>query len=172
MTTDLRGLYANSSRCHGPGPFCVLACLHIGSQRGRFSKRKAAGKRSRLLGRGHFATNMALLLLFVHGTRCPFLPLLLPRSVLCSLQYVAEKKSSECCFLCCVLCRWAGLTCCCCPPYFCFQTGATRALTQPISGARYRTTCVNCLPRGQTRQNCIARFQLFRSHGHQWQKCD
>ena len=74
-------------------------------------KKTSAGKRCRLLGRGHFATNMALLLLFVHGTRCPFLPLLLPRSVLCSLQYVAEKKSSECCFLCCVLCRWAGLTC-------------------------------------------------------------
>ena len=64
-------------------------------------KKTSAGKRCRLLGRGHFATNMALLYLFVHGTRCPFLPLLLPRSVLCSLQYVAEKKSSECCFLLC-----------------------------------------------------------------------
>ena len=34
LTTDLRGLHANSSRCHGPGPFFFLACLHIGSQRG------------------------------------------------------------------------------------------------------------------------------------------
>ncbi len=112
-------------------------------------KKKSAGKRSRLLGRGHFATNMWLLLLFdiVHGTRCPFLPLLLPRSVLCRLQYVVEKKSSECCFLLfCVV--GPGSRAGCCPPRFCCQPGATRALTQPISGARYRTTCVNCVPRG------------------------
>ena len=74
-------------------------------------KNKTGGKAVPPSGRGHFATNMSLLLLFVHGTRCPFLCLLLPRSVLCSLQYVAEKKLSDCCVLCCVLCRWTGLTC-------------------------------------------------------------
>jgi len=74
-------------------------------------KNQTGGKAVPPSGRGHFATNMSLLLLFVHGTRCPFLCLLLPRSVLCSLQYVAEKKLSDCCVLCCVLCRWTGLTC-------------------------------------------------------------
>ena len=74
-------------------------------------KNKTGGKAVPPSGRGHFATNIPLLLLFVHGTRGPFRCLLLPRSVLCSLQYVAEKKSSDCCVLCCVLCRWTGLTC-------------------------------------------------------------